>query len=120
MPQASLICRRFGISVADLAKLIGKAPSYVYQLRALLASLPSNALRDWRNRHPAATLPNLVAVTRAFDKTGEWEKVRARYERSEARTTPALAPSDEDTSDPTGWTEFRRPSKAAVGAHVVS
>ena len=112
--RCDLICRRFGISVPDMAKLIGKAPSYVYQLRGLLASLPSNALRDWRNRHPAATLPNLVAVARAFDKAGAWEKVRARYERSEARTTPALVPSDEDTSDPTGWTEFKRPSKAEI------
>jgi len=112
--RCDLICSRFGVSVPDLAKLIGKASSYVYQLRKLLVSLPSNALRDWRNRHPAATLPNLVAVTRTFDKTGEWEKVRARYERSEARTTPALVPTDEDASDPTGWTEFRRPSKAAL------
>jgi ParB/RepB/Spo0J family partition protein len=112
--RCDLICRKFGVSVPDLAKLIGKAPSYVYQLRGLLASLPSNALRDWRNRHPAATLPNLVAVTRAFDKPDAWEKVRARYECSEGRTTPALVPSDEDTSGPTGWTEFKRPSKAAL------
>jgi len=90
--RCDLIIRKFGLSVSELAKLLGRTDAYVYQLRSLLATLPSNAVRDWRNCHPAATLPKLAAVSREFDKVAAWEKVRARYEKAEGEAK-ILSPS---------------------------
>jgi ParB/RepB/Spo0J family partition protein len=115
--RCDFLIRTFGVSVADLAKLLGKVPSYIYQLRSLLTSLPSNALRDWKSRHPAATLPRLVAVSREFDKVAAWERVRGQHEKAESRVlSPSIRDEDESESerDSSGWEEYRRPSKAAI------
>jgi hypothetical protein len=87
-------------------------------LRSLLTSLPSNARKDWQNRHPAATLPKLSAVSREFDKVAAWERVRSQHEKAESRVLSPSIHDDEDESeserDSTGWEEYRRPSKAAI------
>jgi ParB/RepB/Spo0J family partition protein len=116
--RCDLILSRFGLSVPELAKLIGRTPAYVYMLRSLLTSLPSNARKDWQNRHPAATLPKLSAVSREFDKVAAWERVRSQHEKAESRVLSPSIHDDEDESeserDSTGWEEYRRPSKAAI------
>jgi ParB/RepB/Spo0J family partition protein len=112
-----LIISKFGVSVAELAKLVGRTPAYIYALRSLLTSLPSNARRDWQNRHPAATLHKLAAVSREFDRVSAWEKVRAQYEKAEGRVlSPSIDIDDEAETeeDSSGWEEFKRPSKAAI------
>ena len=115
--RCDLIISRFGLSVSELAKLIGRTDAYVYQLRSLLATLPSNARRDWQNRHPAATLPKLAAVSREFDKIAAWEKVRSQHEKAENKViSPSIDDDDEGETekDSSGWEEFKRPSKAAI------
>jgi Predicted transcriptional regulators len=116
--RCDLIISKFGLSVAELAQLIARTPAYVYQLRSLLSSLPSNARRDWQNRHPAATLHKLAAVCREFDKAAAWEKVRAQHEKAEGKVLSPSIDIDDDEGetegDTSGWEEFKRPSKAAV------
>jgi ParB/RepB/Spo0J family partition protein len=113
-----LIISRFSLTVAELAKLVARTPAYIYALRSLLTSLPSNARRDWKNRHPAATLHKLAAVSREFDKVAAWEKVRAQHERAEGKAiSPSLDIEDDEgetEADSSGWEEFKRPSKAAI------
>jgi hypothetical protein len=91
---ATFIIRTFGLSVPELAKLIGRRfPAYIYQLRSLLTSLPSNARRDWQSRHPAATLPRLAAVSREFDKVAAWERVRGQHEKAVGRVLSPVNPT---------------------------
>jgi len=116
--RCDLIISKFGLSVPELAKLIGRTPAYVYQLRSLLTSLPSNARKDWQNRHPAATLPKLAAVSREFDKVAAWEKVRAQHEKAVGKVLSSSIDIDDDEAetekDSSGWEEYKRPSKAAI------
>lgn len=116
--RCDLIISKFGLSVPELAKLIGRTPAYVYQLRSLLTSLPSNARKDWQNRHPAATLPKLAAVSREFDKVAAWEKVRAQHEKAVGKILSSSIDIDKDEAeterDSSGWEEYKRPSKAAI------
>jgi ParB/RepB/Spo0J family partition protein len=113
-----LIISRFGLTVAELAKLVSRTPAYVYQLRSLLTSLPSNARKDWQAHHPAATLHKLAAVCREFDKVAAWEKVRTQHEKAEGKAiSPSLDIDDDEgetETDSSGWEEFKRPSKAAI------
>jgi ParB/RepB/Spo0J family partition protein len=116
--RCDLIISKFALSVPELAKLIGRTPAYVYQLRSLLTSLPSNARKDWQNRHPAATLPKLAAVSREFDKVAAWEKVRAQHEKAVGKVLSSSIDIDDDEAetekDSSGWEEYKRPSKAAI------
>jgi hypothetical protein len=105
-----------------LAKQLGYSLSYVYTLIRLLTSLPASVLQDWKAGHPLLSLPRLERLAHdVADGENKWLSMRRLHAKEEGKPLPSLEEQlacldDEDDAahDVTGWTPFKRPTKAAI------